>query len=171
MGNIITPSPAVARIEQRTPSTCWLACSKMMYKWKGKPTGDVDTLLINASRTDDRVDYDLWCRAGVDTDDLLPLAKTLGFKWGGGGKLTYPQLLDAVKTWGPILAVGEWNQHSHVVVISEIEETTDEDKYTVAKVLVANPWFGCPEREPRNLYWLNGGLGHWCGISGQYMHW
>jgi Papain-like cysteine protease AvrRpt2 len=151
MGTMITPSPAVARIEQKSGSTCWLACCKMLYKWKGKNVDDVDTILKKASETDDRVDYDLWCRAGIDTSDTVPLAKALGFKWGAGGKLEYPQLLNAIKQWGPMLAVGEWNQHSHVIVVAEIEETSEEKYYTVAKVMVANPWFGCPEREERNL--------------------
>ena len=171
MGNMVTPSPTLARIEQRSGSTCWLACCKMLYKWKGKNPDDVDALLKKASATDDDVDYDYWCSAGLGTNNTLPLAKTLGFRWGAGGKLDYSVLLNGVKTWGPMLAVGEWNQHNHVIVVAEMEEVTNKDYYDIAKIMVANPWFGCEERESRNLFWFNGGLGHWEGVNGQYMHW
>ena len=84
MPDYVTPSPDVKRIQQKSSATCWLATCKMLYKWKGKDPGDVDTLLQNAS--DDRVDYDFWCEAGLGHSDCVPLAKTLGFKWGAGGE-------------------------------------------------------------------------------------
>ena len=167
----VTPSPPIKRIEQESTSKCWLASAKMLFQWKGKPISSVDDLLKNS--TDDRVDYDLWCRAGIAHEDAVPLAKALGFRWGAGGKLTAGVLADTVKECGPIIAVGTWNTYSHVIVIAEVEAvTTRDESYTLATQLkVANPWFGCDEREQRPLFWLNGGLGHWEGVNGQYMHW
>jgi hypothetical protein len=167
----VTPVPSVRRIEQTTASTCWLASCKMLFQWKNKPIGDVDTLLQNSS--DSRVDYDTWCQFGVDHGDLVPLAKCLGFGWGAGGKISAWSLADTMKKCGPIVAVGTWNTYSHVLVIAEVEDVVDkDDNYgSSARIRVANPWFGCDEREERNLFWLNSGLGHWEGVNGQYMHW
>src|SRR4051812_10600387 len=142
----------------------------MLYKWNRKDPNDVDSLLQNAS--DDRVDYDYWCEAGIGHRDCVPLAKTLGFTWGAGGKLTMPLIVKTLKKSGPIIAVGQWNnpRGAHAIVVCsamDIDDESDESGY----LKIANPWFGSDERETRSLSWFNGGLGDWEGVNGQYIHW
>src|SRR6478672_9748781 len=126
MPDYVTPSPDVKRIQQKSSATCWLATCKMLYKWKGKDPGDVDTLLQNAS--DDRVDYDFWCEAGLGHSDCVPLAKTLGFKWGAGGKLTMPLIVSTLKKFGPIMAMGQWNNPNgaHAILVCSAMDIDDE---------------------------------------------
>jgi len=168
MGKLIECTPAVARIEQKDSATCWLAACQMLYKWKGLKPEDVETKL--AASTDERVDLELWLRAGIDHDDAVPLAKALDLKWGGGGKLEAWQFSDAIRRWGPLLAIGTWNSYSHVVVVSAAEETDDEGKKTNHKLKITNPYPGTGVQD-RNVMWFNEGLGHWCGVNGHYMHW
>ena len=173
MGQMVVPHPKVQRIEQKSTSTCWLAASKMLYVWKGRDPGQVDTLLQKESETNDRVDYDYWCDSGIGHADAVPLAKTLGFTWGAGGKLELAQIVKAVRSWGPMIAIGQWNNPggAHVIVVAEVEDEKRTDYQSVAKIMIANPWFYSDEREQRNLNWFNGGLGDWEGVNGQYMHW
>jgi hypothetical protein len=163
-------SPAVPLITQEDSATCWLACCKMMYQWKTRKAEEVDSTLIAASANDPDVDYDTWCRSGLDKPDLVPLAKALGFRWGAGGKLDPIVLRDSLKLFGPIIAVGSWNSYSHVVVITGF----DPDD-VLQSLIVNNPW---PEPgtltgavQPRNLNWLNRGLGTWQSVNGEFMHW
>lgn len=170
MANIIWPkSPKAERIQQVNSSTCWLASCQVLYKWKGLPVGDVEKKLRDSD--DDRVDFDLWFRAGIDHDDAVPLAKALGFSWGAGGALDLDDIVKGMQTFGPMIAIGTWNTSSHVIVVAGAEQVTDHKYDNVAKLMVLNPWFGCPPVEERNLYWFNGGLGHWKGVNGQYIHW
>jgi hypothetical protein len=170
-GPMITTQPPVKRIQQPNTSSCWFAACQMLFQWKGKPVDDVKRLLVEAEKSDSRVDFDYWYESGIGHSDTVPLAKGLGLKWGAGGELSLSQIQDAVKNWGPLLAVGAWNTHSHVIVVWGAEQVADAKYESVAKLWVANPWFGSPDKEERNMYWFNGGLGHWKGINGQYMHW
>jgi Papain-like cysteine protease AvrRpt2 len=163
-------TPAVTLISQKTTATCWLASCQMLYVWNNKKAVDVETLLKKASATDDDVDYDAWCTSGIGKTDLLPLAKTLGFKWGAGGEVDPVVLRDTLKVYGPLLAVGAWNGSSHVIVVTGFD--ADDDLHSMT---IANPW---PEPgtttgavQTRNLNWFNKGLGTWKGTNGQYMHW
>jgi len=169
MGKIVWVSPRPQRIEQINSSTCWLASCQMLYKWKGLPAGDVEKKLRASS--DDRVDFDLWYRSGIDHGDAVPLAKALGFSWGAGGELTIEQITHGMLTFGPMIAIGTWNTSSHVIVVAGVEQVQDHTYDNVAKLMVLNPWFGSSDPEERNLYWFNGGLGHWKGVNGQYIHW
>src|SRR3954447_8910784 len=94
----VTPTPDVKRIQQKSAATCWLAACRMLYAWKQKDPGTIDSLLQNA--TDDRVDYDFWCEAGIGHNDCVPLAKTLGFTWGAGGKLTMLLIVKTLRNRG-----------------------------------------------------------------------
>jgi len=167
----VKTNPAVSRIVQKNTATCWLAACKMLYAWKGKDTGEVDRLLIEASKTDERVDYEYWCSSGIGQDDLVPLARTLGFKWGAGGKLELEQMVKAIQSWGPLLAVGAWNTNSHVIVVWGAENVTDKKYESTAKLTIANPWPNADDPDIKNMNWFNGGLGNWEGVNGQYMHW
>jgi hypothetical protein len=167
MFNVTPPCPLFT---QRDTASCWLASCKMLFAWKNRNPNDVDDILKTASAKDDRVDYDNWCQNGIGQDDLVPLAKALGFKWGAGGVLDAGVLRDTLKTCGPMLAVGAWNGSSHVIVVTAID--ADDDFYPI---LLNNPW---PEPgttvgaiQSRNLNWFNKGLGTWQGINGQYQHW
>jgi len=166
----VKTNPGVSRIAQQNTATCWLAACKMLYIWNGKDAAEVDRLLKEASKTDERVDYDYWSSYGIGHDDLVPLARTLGFKWGAGGKLDIDQIVKEVRK-GPLLAVGAWNTYSHVIVVWGAENVTDKEKQDTAKLTIANPWPTTDDPDIKNLYWFNGGLGHWEGINGQYMHW
>ncbi len=170
---MIVPNPMVKRIEQKTTATCWLAACKMLYAWKGKPTSDVDDLLKKASATDERVDYDYWVENGIGHSDAVPLARTLGFTWGAGGKLDLDDIVNVIRNWGPMMAMGQWNnpQGAHAIVVAEVEDEKEEKYRSIAKVMIANPWFNCDEREKRNLGWFNGGMGDWAGVNGQFIHW
>jgi hypothetical protein len=169
MANTVWANPKPQRIQQINPSTCWLASCQMLYQWKGLDVGDVEKNLKNSD--DDRVDWDTWYRAGLDHDDTVPLAKALGFKWGAGGELTLKQIADAIQRFGPLLAIGAWNTNSHVIVVAGLDVPSDSKYDSVSKIYVLNPWFNSDNPEERNLFWFNGGLGHWKGINGQYMHW
>jgi hypothetical protein len=166
MTDWVIPSPQVKRIQQRTEATCWLAACQMLFRWKRKSVLEVEKLLRKS--TDDRVDFDYWCESGIGTEDLVPLAKALGLNFGGGGTVSASLLAQTVEKCGPILIVGEWSSSSHVVVLAEIEEGESSDS---ALIRIANPWFGCDEREERNMYWLNKGMGQWKSVNGQYIHW
>src|SRR5580658_7891384 len=107
MSNVLWASPRPQRIQQISSSTCWLASCQMLYKWKGLPAGDVEKKL-RASK-DDRVDFDLWYRSGIDHADAVPLAKALGFGWGAGGELTLDQITHGMRIFGPMIAIGTWN--------------------------------------------------------------
>ncbi|MEI8375881.1 MAG: papain-like cysteine protease family protein [Planctomycetota bacterium] len=169
MANIVWAMPKPSRIEQINPSTCWLASCQVLYKWKGLPAGDIEK---NLRKSDDaRVDFDLWYKFGIDHGDAVPMAKALGFRWGAGGELTLDQLTNAVRNFGPMIAIGAWNTNSHVIVVSGVEQVTDHKYDSVAKIFILNPWFISPDPEEKNLYWFNGGLGHWKGVNGQYIHW
>ncbi|MGA3025733.1 MAG: papain-like cysteine protease family protein [Bryobacteraceae bacterium] len=161
--------PKVTRIEQSKVTTCWLAACQMLYKWKGRAVGDVEKTLRGAS--DARVDFDLWCDAGLGHDDAVPLAKALGLRWGAGGKLDLDQIVKGLRSYGPLMALGTWNSHSHAIVVAAAENVTDQDKQDTADLHTLNPWFGSDDPQIRNLFWFNGGLGHWCGVNGQYIHW
>jgi hypothetical protein len=169
MGEILWARPKPERIQQINSSTCWLAACQMLYKWKGLPVADVEKKLRNSS--DDRVDFDNWYENGLAHEDAVPLAKALGFGWGAGGALSLDQISDGMRSYGPLLAIGTWNTSSHVIVVAGVEQVNDHKYDTVAKIMVLNPWFNSPNPEERNLYWFNGGLGHWKGVNGQYMHW
>jgi hypothetical protein len=170
MANIVwAKSPKPERIEQKTSSTFWLASCQMLYKWKGLAVEDVEKNL--RASTDDRVDFDLWNENGIAHGDAVPLAKALGFTWGAGGELELDQIIKGMRTYGPLIAIGTWNTFSHVIVVAGAEEVTDHKYDNVAKLMILNPWFGSANPEERNLYWFNGGLGHWKGINGQYIHW
>lgn len=166
MTDWVIPTPKVTRIQQRTTETCWLAACQMLFKWKRRSVLQVETLLKKSK--DERVDFDYWCESGIGTEDLVPLAKALGLKWGAGGTVPAWLLATTVRRSGPILVVGEWNASAHVVVLAEIEDGEDTDK---ALIKIANPWFGCDDREERNVYWLNRGMGRWRDVNGQYIHW
>jgi hypothetical protein len=56
-------------------------------------------------------------------------------------------------------------------VLAAAENVTDQDKQDTADLHILNPWFGSDDPQIRNLFWFNGGLGHWCGVNGQYIHW
>jgi hypothetical protein len=173
MGQMVVPQPTLKRIEQKTTATCWLAACKMLYAWKGKSTTDVDDLLKKASATDELVDYDYWIENGIGHSNAVPLARTLGFTWGSGGKLDLDDLVNVVRAWGPMIALGQWNNPhgAHAIVVAEVEDSVGTKYESIAKVMIANPWFYCDERETRSVSWLNGGLGDWEGVNGQYIHW
>ena len=169
MGNIVWATPKPQRIEQPTSSTCWLASCQVLYKWKGLDVGDVEKKL--RASDDDRVDFDLWYRSGIDHGDAVPLAKALGFTWGAGGALELDQIVRGMRSFGPMIAIGTWNTSSHVIVVAAAEDVKDHKYDNVGKIMVLNPWFGSSDPEVRDLYWFNGGLGHWKGVNGQYIHW
>jgi hypothetical protein len=166
MTDWVIPSPQIKRIQQSSVATCWLAACQMLFQWKNRSVLEVENLLRSSS--DERVDFDCWCDSGIGTDDLVPLAKALGLNWGAGGTVPAWLLAQTVDQCGPIMVVGEWSASSHVIVLAEIEDGESSD---AAAIRIANPWFGCDEREQRNVFWLNQGLGQWRDINGQYIHW
>ncbi len=166
---LVAAAPPVKRIEQTKSTTCWLAACQMLYNWKGRPVGDVEKTLRASS--DELVDFELWSESGLDHDDAVPLAKALGLRWGAGGKLDLDQLVKGLRSYGPLMALGTWNSHSHAIVVAAAENVTDSDKQDAANLHILNPWFGSDNPQIGNLFWFNGGLGHWCGVNGQYIHW
>jgi len=186
MGPMTTCSPQVTMIQQKNNATCWLASCRMMYKWKypsympvydevndpgldNEPKDAVLKKLWDAANADSRVDLWTWMAAGIDTPDALPLARAMGMKWGGGGKLEAWQFADAISQWGPLLAIGSWNTRSHVLVVTGAEQTDDESKASAHKLDLKNPWPG--GMQTGTVFWYNGGLGSWASVSGQNMHW
>jgi len=186
MGPMTTCSPQVTMIQQKNNATCWLASCRMMYKWKypsympvydevndpgldNEPKDAVLKKLWDAANADSRVDLWTWMSSGVDTSDAVPLARALGMKWGGGGKLEAWQFADAIGQWGPLLAIGSWNTRSHVLVVTGAEQTDDESKASAHKLDLKNPWPG--GMQTGTVFWYNGGLGSWASANGQNMHW
>jgi hypothetical protein len=186
MGQFTQCTPPVTMIQQRNSATCWLASCRMMYRWKrpdyapvfdeeddpsldNEPQDAVLKLLWNKAQVDTSVDLWTWMVSGIDTADAVPLARAMGMKWGGGGKLEAWQFADAISQWGPLLAIGSWNTRSHVIVIAGAEQTDETATDTTHHLLLKNPWPGGMLQGTVN--WYNGGLGAWVNASGQNMHW
>ena len=179
-------APAVAMIQQVNNATCWLASCRMMYQWKNPnytpvydeaddpelenpPKDVVLRKLYDKAQTDATVDLWTWMLDGIGLSDAIALARAMGMQWGGGGQLEAWQFADAIKQWGPLLAIGSWNTRSHVLVVTGAEKTDDFGTDTTHKLLLNNPWPNGMQKASVN--WYNKGMGVWENISGQNMHW
>jgi hypothetical protein len=179
-------APPVGMIQQINNATCWLASCRMMYKWKNpsykpvfdevddpelnnRPQDEVLRKLYDKAQSDSTVDLSTWMLDGIAPTDAIPLARAMGLRWGGGGKLEAWQFADAIKRWGPLLAIGGWNTRSHVLLVTGAEKTDDTGTDTVHRLLLNNPWPGGMQKATVN--WYNNGMGIWTNVSGQNMHW
>ncbi len=157
-------SPKVTPIVQDFATTCWLACFQMLYQWKNKDKNKVWDLLDNSPgpyANPWQMYYD-----GIGSTDLLPAAKALSLRWGGGGELDIELLAKHLKSVGPVWAAGCWNSQSHIILLTGADTDTNE-------VFYLNPWrdHGGEQEQKKSMYWFNEGRGHWLGVNGSFMYW
>ena len=122
--------PDVINIPQPNASTCWLACLKMLYVWKGKGA-DEPLAKLNA---DPDVFPDYWLSNGVAPEDCLVIARSLGLGCAGDCDADAGVLARALKSHGPHWVAGEWKKgYAHVKVVVGC----DPD---LGMVKMINPW-------------------------------
>ena len=85
--------PEVVNIPQADASTCWLACLKMIYVWKGK-SPDEPLQKLNA---DPDIYPDYWLENGVSPDNCLTIARCLKLGRAGDGDIDITYLAAALK--------------------------------------------------------------------------
>ena len=122
--------PEVMNIPQSTPATCWLACLKMIYVWKGR-SADEPYEKLNA---DPNIFPDEWLSLGVSPDNCLTIAKSLGLGHAGDGDADITYLAAALKQHGPYWVAGEFIPgRAHVKVVGGAGPERNQVK-------LVNPW-------------------------------
>jgi hypothetical protein len=152
--------PEVVNIPQSTASTCWLACLKMLYVWKGK-SADEPLQKLNA---DPNIFPDYWLDKGVGPEDCLTIARCLGLGRAGDGDADAEVLARALKTHGPYWVAGEWKKgYAHVKVVVGCDPEGD-------RVKLVNPWNPTDPVDYATLAGFNNRGDRW-KVFGTFMYW
>ena len=152
--------PEVNNIPQSTPSTCWLACLKMLYVWKGK-SADEPLAALNA---DPNIFPDEWLGTGVAPDNCLTIARCLGLGHAGDGDIDINYLGAALKQHGPYWAAGEFKKgYAHVKVIVGVNPELNQIK-------LINPWNPIDPVDYSSAEAFNARGARW-KVDGSLMYW
>ena len=120
MAIVRAPRTANLAISQASRMTCWLACFKMLYCWKGKDISLVEKLLKNVE--------------GLKLDEaksrgLLPREYAVAGRALDLSAYTYQLVTHDLEIelthHGPLWCSGYWNGFSHVVLIVGVDKAKD----------------------------------------------
>ncbi|QEH32415.1 Papain-like cysteine protease AvrRpt2 [Aquisphaera giovannonii] len=124
----------VDHIRQEKPNSCWHASARMLY-------GFWNQACINPLPADYDADQGLTAQQFIDLASNLGLStlprvnQSYGWTW----------MRDALNSYGPIWAAGQWNGPNHIVVITGVD--SDGTLY------VNDPAY--PSPVIRNMGWFN----------------
>jgi len=116
-------------IAQPLSSLCWLACYRMLYKWKSLDPNTIEGKLKSAG-----LDFDAACKRGLLPNEMRDAAKALGLAPMGFGQSISAWDLKQRLTFSPLWLAGEWfksSLHARLVIAA----SDDWVEYF-------DPWYG-----------------------------
>jgi hypothetical protein len=116
--------PNVIPMAQPTSKTCWLACYRMLYKFKGRDVGDIDTAMRKAFGDDG---YDsIINQTGLLDEHLAKATAALGFYGMPKTSLAdIDKFSDYLRKSGPLMCTGTFSFNKvtglHAVIICGVD--------------------------------------------------
>jgi hypothetical protein len=100
---------------QFNTATCWLACYRMLYKWKSEEESKIKPAMEKAG-----LKFSDLCTRGVYPEEWPTAGSSLGMcGWAGSSVKTWDdeQIVYALKGYGPLFYTWDYGQSGHALLV------------------------------------------------------